>query len=58
MEHRLQMGIILLLVMGVSPIAQETFVQSLYKKTEPGQNITEKIGAELTVVSKVECSIN
>ena len=37
-------------------LLQATFVQTLYEKLEPGQNITGTIAAELTTRSKIECS--
>ena len=57
MRNHLHMAIALLLLIKAVYITQVTFKQTLYKKTEPGQNITGKIGAELTVESKIECSV-
>ena len=57
MEHRLQLSIIFLLLMVTVYVAQATSVQNLYKKIKQGQNISGKIGAELTTISATECSI-
>ena len=57
MEHRLQISIILLVFLEVGYMTQVTFVQNIYRKTEPGQNIIGKIAAEERVDSKIECSI-
>ena len=56
MDYRLQLRIILLLLMAIVYVAQATSVQNLYKKTKPGQDITGKIGAEITTISAIECS--
>ena len=57
MENRLYVSIIVLLSLEAVYMVQATFVQKIYKIIEPGENFTGKIGAELIVDSKIECSI-
>ena len=55
-KYRLKFNQILLLMMMSVHVTQATFVQNLYKKLEPGQNITGQIGAEHKGISHIECS--
>ena len=56
-KYHLQLNwILLVLLMGTFYMSQATFVQNLYRKLEPGQNITGQIGAEHKGISHIECS--
>ena len=56
MEFHFLLIIFLLVLLEAVYMGQATFVQNIYKKAEPGQNITGKIGTELTAKSIIECS--
>ena len=57
MEHLSKSNLIfLLLLMGKLYMTHETFVQNIYKKLEPGQNLTGQIGEEHKGISHIECS--
>ena len=42
--------------MGTFYTTQATFIQNIYRKLEPAQNITGQIGAEHKGNSHIECS--
>ena len=56
-KHLLKFNrILLVLLMGTFCVTQATFVENLYRKMEPGENITGQIGAEHKGISHIECS--
>ena len=55
MEIGPQFSQILLLMTSIC-VVQATFIQTVYGKLDPGENITGNTGAELTTRSKIECS--
>ena len=46
----------ILLLMGIFYATKAAFVENLYRKLEPEQNITGQIGAEHKEISHIECS--
>ena len=48
--------ILSVLLMGTFYMSQATFVQNIYRKLEPGQNITGQIVAKHKGISHIECS--
>ena len=55
MRNCLQLNWILLLLMIVC-VTQATIVPNKFRKLNSGENIAGKVGAELTVRSKLQCS--
>ena len=55
MEHPVQLSWILLMLMTIC-VTEGTFVQKLYRKLEPGQNIAGIVIAEKEAVSPIDCS--
>ena len=57
MEHLSKFNqILLLLLLETFCMTQATFVENIYRKLEPGQNITSQIGAEHKGISHIEGS--
>ena len=55
MEHHLQLNRILLLLMGTICGTQAARVENLFKKLDPGQNITGRVGRQFAIELE-ECS--
>ena len=53
MEHHLKSSQILLVLLMTICVTQATFVQNLYRKLEPAQNITGQIGTEHKGISHI-----
>ena len=56
MEHRVQFTRIFLETMMTICVTQAMFVQNLYRKLEPGQDIAGVVIAEQKAVSPIDCS--
>ena len=57
MEHlHKSKQILIVLLMGTFYATKAAFVENLYRKLEPEQNITGQIGAEHKEISHIECS--
>ena len=56
MKHHLRFTRILLVTMMTICVTEGTFVQKLYKKLEPGEDIVGVVIAVKKAVSPIECS--
>ena len=55
MGHRLQLNRILVMLIGTISATQAARVENIFKKLDPGQNITGKVGRQFPVELE-ECS--